>query len=203
MPLRGDQPRTPAILGHLLTHLGEPIAQAHEDRGGIELPFLILTFPDQPHKGCLTYVTLGLGRHVFEVPDGGTVRQELLLSVRDSYHAWNVKGIIACAGEEYLMATHRALLNGEVLGPRGRLWPGSAMEALYCTTPGYFPDSFDRCLTTDPPTVLVSLYPLYREEASALRSLDADDFAELVTRQGIDLLDLKRPALILPASHAP
>ncbi|GLY41453.1 hypothetical protein Amsp01_074760 [Amycolatopsis sp. NBRC 101858] len=92
--------------------------------------------------GAKWFATAGLSRHPLHSRTSGRhLRQELIVG---SYPSGPTEGLPHLLGQVAgeLLASGQALLRGDVLGPRGPFAPGSAMEALYASSPSYFDDEF-------------------------------------------------------------
>jgi len=69
------------LVEHLRSHFGEDdgdaAAWSFADAG-----FGIVTYNDQPVRGAVTYLTMGLSHHILTQDSGKSICQELLMSVR-------------------------------------------------------------------------------------------------------------------------
>ena len=63
------------------------------------------------------------------------------------------------------LRTQTAVLPGDVIGPREPLIGRSRREALYATTPSYFPVDFGSCLEGSVAIAIVWLVPISHGEA--------------------------------------
>jgi hypothetical protein len=90
-----------------------------------------------------------------------------------------------------------ALLQGDVIGPRGSLMDGSDLAALYVTIPVCFPDEFHSCpVSFDEPVVLVWLVPISSAEAAFVGDQGWNAFEEQLAALDPDLWDFDRPSII-------
>jgi hypothetical protein len=183
----------PSLIEHLEAHLG-PIT------GGCSLRDRVqgVRFADCPRPGSATFMTLGLTHHVFRQASGKGVRLEFVISCRDEFVAsFNPLSLLADIADRCLPA-HTAPARGTVFGPAGRFFPESAMEALYCTVPAYFPDALGEFDGLAEPFVPIWLVPIARSEATYVRSHGWSAFEARLEAAAPDLLDLRRAALLLP-----
>lgn len=180
------------IIEHLEKHLGD------QHTGWIEesLPFQVWRFEDQPIRGAATFTTVGLSKHALKQGQG-TVHQELIFSCYPIDPMPPVHNRLFAVGRE-LLETHDALAQGQLLGPRGPLFEGVALEALLCFAPVYFPDSFHQfTIAPDESGLLVWLLPLHRIEANFVREHGWRRFDWLFVEHDPDALDLTRPPMTL------
>lgn len=183
------------LVDHLETYLGPIVSGYAKDDAGKKLPFQIARFENAP-PSTITFVTLGfsdiqlaLGR------DGRTVRQEYLLTVNPEWDAPNLPALLhQVAMDAY--EKNSAYLRGQVLGRRGTLVAGTALEALYVAMPVYFPDGFhiyERAGAE--PIVLVWLVPITATEAHLAKERGYEAFEDLLIESDPDLRDLGREAI--------
>ena len=87
---------------HYERHLGE-IARGWSDEKrmhGVQ----VVCFERQPEPGVRTFATLGLSRHIVELPSAKHVRQELLISANDAFSSDAVAGLLLSLAEHVLHA---------------------------------------------------------------------------------------------------
>ncbi|HVJ21030.1 MAG TPA: suppressor of fused domain protein [Polyangiaceae bacterium] len=185
------------LVDHLRIHFGEDggdaAAWSFDDAG-----FGIVTYDDQPVRGAITYLTMGLSRHVLEQRSGKSICQELLMSVRADQKEISPERSLASLAHDFL-ERHSPIPDGQVIGWQGGVFPGSRFTAVFCTSARYFPESFAH-VDCDPPIVFVWLIPITESEATYCRSHGASAFEDLLVAQDPDLLDLDRPELTIPCS---
>jgi hypothetical protein len=184
------------LIEHLESHLG-PIQVGWKDSDGTVWPFHVLRFSGGPLANAVTYSTLGLSDTPLPSPvSPKQVRHELLFMARPAFGDRNIPALLHQVGTEAL-GRGRPYLRGDVIGPRGTLMPGTAMEALYVSLPVYLPDSF---ATYRSPAgvacVLAWLVPITRDEAAFVKTGGWDAFEDQLVRVDPDLLNLSRGSIV-------
>jgi hypothetical protein len=130
------------LIEHLERHLGEMEGGWSKDGSGNLLPFQVAMFPGGPGPGTSTYCTIGLSNHALVSPRSGkAIKHEIVLAARKAFGYKNIPALLQQVAGEAL-ARRCPYLRGDLVGPRGPLFPGSRLEALYIACPAYFPDSF-------------------------------------------------------------
>lgn len=188
---------------HLEEHLGEIDRRWSGDDGyvppvgeGGSAAFDVARFMSAPWPGAVTFTTVGLSDHPLPSPTGRTIRHELVFAAHEGYADWAVPAILQQVGCEAL-AAGRPYLRGEVLGPRGPLFPGGAMEALYLMPPTILPASFDECLLPDGSGVAFCwLVPIHPCEVTRRDDYGWDEFEDRLVEAAPDLMDLERPPFL-------
>ncbi len=143
------------LIEHLELYLGEMECGWSRDADGQPMPFQVARFGDPPVPNTVAFSTLGLSRNALRSPvSDKSIHLELLMLVPVSLRDGPVPGVLQQVANE-LMETGYAVLRGDVIGPRGPLFAGSPVEALYAAQPVYFPDQFavaleDRLVRCDP-----------------------------------------------------
>jgi hypothetical protein len=173
------------VAKHVREHLGEPVNITHTGLGAIH----IHSFLDQPLRGSVTHVTVGLSRQVLE-QESGPVRQELLVSADASWESPSIAGMLTyIAGSVSL--TGKPLLWGEAFPlehPFGELLH---IGALLSIDPRYFDESFATFRGEDPPTDISWLVPITTGEWEFVTTRGADAFLELVAADQPNLLKVR------------
>lgn len=185
---------TPHLIAHMESFLG-PIARGWTvDSTGASVPFQVVQYAGDATNGSDSFSTIGLSQFPLRSRTSGKrVRHELLMMVRHQIPASSPVGILQQVGTE-LIASHSALLRGDVVGPRGPLFEGSQMEALYSTIPVYLPDDFAACGDT----VIAWLVPLSDSEAAFVTDHGWEVFESRLAIDDPDLTDVRREPLNLP-----
>jgi Suppressor of fused protein (SUFU) len=84
-----------------------------------------------------------------------------------------------------------AMTRGTIIGPRGRLFAGGNMTALYAAEPAYLRDGFARCAGA-PPIDLLWLVPITDTEADFARTHGRQAFEDAREHEDPDLSDPNR-----------
>jgi len=154
----------------------------------------IVSFPDSPDEGLITFATLGLSQHVLGIHGSKRVRQELVYVTYNSTSPEKVASFLTSLGET-ILKKHKALLRGEVVHLSGDTSSKMGFESVYCTIPVLFDDDFATYHGTEPPTVLVWVFPLRQEESDFISNHGWENFEDMLEAQNTDLLDLNRPRI--------
>ena len=184
------------LVEHIEHHLG-PIQEGWaEQSDGRELPFQVVRTLRGPLPGTDAYLTLGMSNSPLPSPRSDKrVRQELVMAVRATEISLGVPSVLQQVASEAL-SLGRPLLRGEVMGPRGAMFPGSEMEALYAAIPVYFADSFSSCDIDGLGTVVFCwLVPISREEAQFVRHCGWERFEDRLVEENPDLVDVFRRSM--------
>ena len=126
-----------SIVDHFESHLGQ-IAEGWSDSADA-WPVQVARFNDVPWSGVSTYATIGLGLHILEMSGGRQVRQELILIAGPAFAGKDVARFLRAAADA-LLAKHRAVLRGEVIGDAEAApsVPGSSCTRVYAGIPVVF-----------------------------------------------------------------
>jgi hypothetical protein len=153
-------------------------------------------FGDCPHKGASAFMTLGLSHHAFTQSRSPRVRIEFLVACRDQFvESFRPLSVLADVSDQAVLL-HSAPARGTVIGPRGRFFEKSEMQALYCTHPTYFDDALS-CFDGFPePLVVVWLVPITPDEATYVQLHGWSAFEDRLEKDQPDLLDLERSPII-------
>lgn len=174
---------------HYELHLGE-ITRGWSDEKlvhGVQ----VVCFDRQPEPGVKTYATLGLSRHIVELPGSRRVRQELLISANESFSSDAVAGLVLSLAE-HILRRGKALLRGEVIGPAGPVVAGSSLTAIYVTNPSPFDKSFTEFDSEPLATVFAYVIPISEAEATLVRIRGWRWFEEQLEQQNPDIWNLAR-----------
>lgn len=187
-----------SLIDHFEDHLGRIETGWQTDEYGDHTPFQIVRFVGGPADGYITFATLGLSNLALISPRSGkAIRHELVMVAPVELRQSNVPGILQQVAREAIESGH-PYLRGQVIGPRGQLFKGSHLEALYVTSPVCFPDSF---ATFDGEIigriVLVWLIPITVTEARYIHDRGWDTFELRLNEFDVDLHDVFREELPL------
>ncbi len=186
----GQVPEPNDLVQHLESYLGEITGGWSEDGDGERLPFQIVRFDGRPEPGLTTFSTLGLSRHVVDLPTR-SVRQEVVMTVDRDFATPSITSVLATVGE-LVLQRHHGLLRGEVLPARDALAPTARLDALYAAAPAMLPDEFATFFGSEPPTVFVWLMPISNREADLIATHGWDWFEDRLVEQQPNLYDLAR-----------
>lgn len=178
---------------HYEQHLGRIVKGWSDEKRmhGIQ----VVCFENQPEAGVVTYATLGLGRHVVELPGSKYIRQELLISANESFSPDALAGLVLSLAEHVLQRSG-ALLRGEVIGPGAPVIAGSTLSAIYVTNPSPFDDALTEFVSELPTTVFAYLIPITQSEAAFIHEKGWQWFEDQLEQQNPDIWDLARTEAI-------
>ncbi len=189
------------LIEHIERHLGTIESGWSKDADGETMPFSVARIDNPSGPGTVAFVTLGLSRHELHGsrPDK-SIRCELLMLVTDDWRDGPMPGILQQVASGNL-ASHHALLRGEVVGPWGPLVAGSQLEALYATMPVYLPDEFATCEVEGNQVIFIWLIPVSAGEAAFVTASGWPEFEDALAKSQLQLMDLHRPVLTFDAPN--
>lgn len=176
------------VLTHYGEHLGEPDGRWHGAGGSLH----VVRYSDQPIVGATTYLSLGLSAHKL-AQTGGSIRQELLISCYAKQDPNRFESLLACLAGQIALAG-RAFAEASTWPNELTIW-ASKFAAFFAAPPKYFV-SLPAIVPTEPPTVLVWLVPLFRDESDLVAAEGWDALEGLFVAKDPDLLDLKRKSVL-------
>ena len=186
-----------SLVDHFESHLGSlPEVQAalgfETSHGFIQ----VLRFPNKPVDGVITYATLGMsqpthlnGRNGYAHP-----KQEFVFCCYDQFSDYPIPPLMAALAE-HLIEAKQYLSKGMVLGPRGPLFEGSPLEALYTYDAGKISAGFDRVYNTSSDTEVLWLLPLTHTETKYIEEFGFQAFDDLIENTDPDMLNLERSSV--------
>ncbi|WP_282138237.1 suppressor of fused domain protein [Rossellomorea aquimaris] len=178
-------------------HLGKIEYGWSKDGNGNVLPFQVVKFNRGPFPGTVTYSSIGLSKlHLKSPVSNKIIRQELVIVSYSNFGDENIPAILQDIG---LQACNNgiAFLKGEIIGPKGKIFNDSNLEALYVTMPVYFDESFHTFHEKDGnPIVNVWLVPISYKEAEFVKLNGWDKFEELLEDKDPDLINFNRKSII-------
>jgi hypothetical protein len=181
------------LIRHLRKYLGDSDAGWLEDALGIQ----VWRFKDKPVVGAATYTTVGLSKHLLAQDEKRSIRQELVFSCYDDFAALPIENRLFSVSRD-LISSHKALIQGQILGPRGRLFDDVKAEALFALEPTLLPRGFAEFTESDGSTVImVWLVPLLQEEAAFARQHGWNVLDSLMVELNPDVMDLGRSVMNL------
>ncbi|MCS1350226.1 suppressor of fused domain protein [Mechercharimyces sp. CAU 1602] len=187
-----------SYIDFLEVHLGEI-------EGGYTVDFeeshscQVVKYKRGPIRGTEVYSTLGLSHHYLDSPvSKKKIRHELFFIVSNDFESQDtIPGILGQLAIEAL-ENHIAYLAGDVIGPRGPLFTGTDLEALYISTPVYFPDSFGIYYgENDLPIIQAWVFPITANEALYVKQNGWGKFEDLLEKVNPDLVDFNRSSIVL------
>ncbi|WP_266158029.1 suppressor of fused domain protein [Dyella silvatica] len=181
------------IVEHLEKFSGQIAEGWSKDADGNSMPFQVVRTESGPIEGSVTFATLGLSNHPLKSTlSNKIIRQELIMLFRADAVPSNIVGIIQQAGLEAITRGH-AYLRGEVIGPRGALFPSFEPKALYVTIPVYFPDEFTSVSTEKIGDVIFAwLVPMLDDEVRFEAEHGWEKFEDRLAIVDPDLYDYTR-----------
>jgi hypothetical protein len=183
------------LVEHLERFLGPITGGWSVDPDGQQMHVQILKFHSGPLENVAAYSTLGLSRHKLISPSGAKpIRLEFLILVRRGDFEKFIPSLLQQLADESI-EEGRAVLRGEVIGPRGALDPNTTLDALYVCAPFYQPDEFSVCEDSDGPIVIAWLIPVFAEEANFAVTHGWQALEELLVDYDPDLVDWLRAPL--------
>lgn len=182
-----------SILDHFERYLG-PIKQGWKDQES-EAQVKVVSFENCPGETVTTFLSLGMSDLVLELPAARQVRQEMLFS---AYSLAIPNLIVSCLFSicEAIMRRRKAVLRGEVIPLSEEVSTRIGFAGVYCTIPVLFDDEFSAFEASSPPTVIVWLLPIHRNEIGYIESHGWGKFEELLEEVDPDLYSLSRPSII-------
>ena len=133
------------VLDHLEAFAGGITRGWQVDADEKVLPFQVVQTKGGPYPGTTTISTLGLSNFPLPNRKSGTeskmIRHELLMIAPADSVPPNIVGIMQQVGLEAI-ERGAAFLHGELIGPRGELFPGHEPKAPLVESPVYFPEAF-------------------------------------------------------------
>jgi hypothetical protein len=186
----------PHVISHIEKFCG-PIVQGWScNADGNKMPFQIVQMQGGPIAGTTTYSTLGLGKIPLRARSSDRViRQELVILSRSSAVPENLPALLQDVAIEAVLRDY-AYVRGEVIGPRGPLFQGSSVAALYVAIPVYFPQEFSTVEYDVGRAVFAWLVPITDQEASLIIEIGWDRFETKLASQDPDLLDFRRASIV-------
>jgi len=181
---------------HLETYLGPIEAGWSKDYDARPMPFQVVRFAEKKDLGAMVYCTLGLSASALPSPTSSMLIRHELIMLEPPGAQLGIPNTLQQLGLEAMKA-QQAFLRGDVIGPRGTLWPQSAMEALYVSVPVYFPEAFASCGAV----VLAWLFPITASEANYVRDRGFRAFEALLLEHDPNLVDIHRPSVVRDAMH--
>lgn len=184
------------VLDHLEAFAGEVTRGWQVDADEKKLPFQVVQTKSGPYPGTTTISTLGLSNFPLPSHKGNghskMIRHELLMIVPADAVPPNIVGIMQQVGLEAI-ERRAAFLHGELIGPRGELFPGHEPKALFVESPVYFPEEFWQVAADNVGDVVFAwLVPLLDDEVLCLTSQGVSALESRLESENPDLVDYTR-----------
>ena len=143
--------------------------------------------------GGVSYATLGLSHFPLASPvNDKLIHQELFVSLEEDDETSSLPGIIQDIGMA-LLKTNRAILKGEVIGPKpGTVIKGTSFTAFYVTSPAYWSDDFAGFESDEHSAVMVWLVPITNAEASFIKTYGWNRFEDTLAESDLNMRDMNR-----------
>ncbi|MBD8497389.1 suppressor of fused domain protein [Paenibacillus arenosi] len=167
------------------------------DAKGEKLPFDVVKYCRGPFQGTVTYSTLGISHHKLECSSSNKlIRHELFMITDEDFGENEVVQVLQQLGLEALQA-HSPYLRGQVIGPRGIVFKGSSLEALYVSSPAYYPEEFHVYESGEElPIVQVWMIPITANEADYVLRYGWSQFEDILVEEDPDLIDFSRVSIV-------
>jgi hypothetical protein len=181
---------------HVEQYLGKIQHGWTKSSTGTSMPFQVAACGGGVVKDVTAFVTLGLSRAgLASVISNKLIRQELLMTVRSDCDVGGIPSLLQQIGSEALKKGV-AYLRGDVIGPRGPLFNGSSLQAVYVTMPVYYPESFAVYKEPDGSSKVIAwLVPITLAEVEYIRRHGWSEFENLLAQRNPDLLNPRRSSM--------
>jgi hypothetical protein len=186
------------IISHIEKHLGR--IEEMRQLAGTEFDLRTGGISQIPESDLNTYVTVGVSNHVLRWGEDKDVRQEIIVVANSSHPKHEVISFLLSFGE-FIVKSHRALLQGDVVGPSTPVIPNATTNAVYATIPTIFPDQFAILNDGEIPILFVLIIPIVSSEAAFIRREGWAQFEEILESPKHDIFDLSRDTLVSVANE--
>jgi hypothetical protein len=169
------------------------------DPDGKPCPFQVGLFTTTPFRGAAAYATIGLSNHLLRSrTTHKELRLEAVVMLRDDGQERGVPVVALQSIGRELLASHDAILRGDVVQPGVPVWASSELVAFYASAPAYFADDFAVCdLDSGAQCAIVWLVPVTRSEMIFVSSRGWEAFEGALAAQDPDLLNKARKGMQL------
>lgn len=179
-----------SLIDHLERFLGEIEVGWSGTPEAPDTSFQVVRFARRAFGGVV-FATIGLSKHELRSRvSAKRIRQELMMIVPSPADRRAPGLLQQVAGEA--VESGDAILRGDVIGPRGRLFDGSEMEALYAAAPVYLPDDFAVFVARPTNVAIGWLVPISHSEAHFILSRGWSEFESKLAELDPDLVDMGR-----------
>jgi hypothetical protein len=164
-----------------------------------DLEIDVLECLNVPVKGYSTFVTNGLRKFSnLQEKSNIMIKQELIFSQKECISSKEINLIFSIFLSKILVANQKPYKRGELISHNGYIWENYTFDSFVCYEPLYLDDNYINDNNLDK-TILVQVYPLYKDEREFINKNGHISFFDLVYEQDPDLMDLKRLPLNLRA----
>lgn len=129
----------------------------------------VLRFKNQPFVGVDTYITLGLSHYPLKQRSNSTIKQELLISVKNNYSKEQIASFLLSFAESILDSS-KALMRGEVVGPGKNIIDKVKCNAIYVTLPVFFGDDFSSYINKEDEIIMCWLLPITEKDTDYIKN---------------------------------
>jgi len=185
------------LFSHIESELGSIQGALKRSPEGEQQPFQVIKTAGG-NLGGVSYATLGLSHFPLASPVGDKlIHQELFVSLEEDDGASAIPGIIQDIGIA-LLKTKRALLKGEVIGPKpGAVIKGTSFTAFYVTSPAYWSDDFAGFESDEHSAVMVWLVPITTAEAAFINTYGWNRFEDTLAASDLNMRNMNRAECLL------
>jgi Suppressor of fused protein (SUFU) len=186
----------PSVITHLERFCGPIVCGWSLDLDGNKMPFQVVKTERGPISGTTTFATLGLSKYPLRSRSSQkTIRQELVMLSRSDVIPASLPALLQRLGID-AMEKNYAYLRGDVIGPRGHLFPSSTVTALYVSVPVYFPEEFSSVEDSAGAVIFAWLIPITNQEARLVDEVGWEGFEAKIEKEDPDLLDFGRASVV-------
>jgi hypothetical protein len=180
------------VIEHLENFCGPVVEGWRTDPDGNKMSFQVVRLERGPVEGSVTFSTLGLNFHRLKsATSAKPIRHELVMLARNDAIPENLGPVLQQVAAEAVDRGY-AYLRGNVIGPRGQLFPGTSFTAMYVANPVYFPEEF----AAHDQVAFAWLVPITTEEANFVATKGWPKFEDVLIRENPDLLDMHRQSVV-------
>ncbi len=179
------------LVAHLERHLGRIVGGWGGGQEGAAKSLQVVSFEGDASFYGTPLSTLGLSHHLL-TREGGSrgYRLELVTLCEPGVDVGRMTALMDEVASE-LLAAHRVLLRGDVVGPRGPLVEGSTVSGLYCTVPVFLAPGARQFADV----AIVWLIPVTSAECSYIAARGWSAFEEALDVSGFVSTDLFRQSV--------
>ncbi len=140
-------------------------------------------------------MTAGLSHHELSISEEKKVRQELILPITDTGLSQRLVSLLLFICE-LILKNHDAVLRGQVIRLPVEATEKLGFDGVYCSIPVFLDDNFATFKGSQPPTIIVWIIPIFKDEADYVDANGWSKFEDLLEEKDLDLFSLKRGSII-------